>query len=77
MNLFQGHIEAYILVFGSKMTPKQNNSTPIKPSKISTITHEEEELQHDISKLQDQMQQILLSQRATKDELKRDMDGLK
>ena len=39
--------------------------------------HEEEELQHDISKLWDQVQQILLSQRATKDELKGDMDSLK
>ena len=41
------------------------------------MTHEEEELQHDISKLRDQVQQISLSQRTTKDELKGDMDGLK
>ena len=34
---------------------------------------QEEELQHDISKLWDQLQQISLSQRATKD----DIDGLK
>ena len=39
------------------------------------MTHEE--LQHDMSKLWDQVQQISLSQRATKDELKGDMDGLK
>jgi len=42
--------------------------------------HEEEELQHDISKLQDQVQQILLSQIETKqdlDGLKGNMDGLK
>lgn len=53
------------------------NSTPIKPSEISTMTHEEEELQHDISKLWEQVQQISLSQRETIDELKGDMDGLK
>ena len=39
--------------------------------------HEGEELQHDISKLWDQVQQISLSQRETKDELKGDMDVLK
>ena len=39
--------------------------------------HEEEELQHDISNLRDQVQQISLSQRETKDELRGDMDGLK
>ena len=50
------------------MPPKQKYSTPIKPSKISTMTHEEEELQHDISKLQDQVQQISLSQRVAKDD---------
>lgn len=41
------------------------------------MMHEEEELQHDISKLRVQVQQISLSQRETKDELKGDMDGLK
>ena len=41
------------------------------------MMHEEEELQHDISKLWDQVQQISLSQRETKDELKGNMDGLK
>ena len=41
------------------------------------MTHEEEELQHDISKLWDQVQQISLSQRETKYELKGDIDGLK
>ena len=67
--------------------------TPSKKLKNSTMTHEEEEeMQHDISKLQDQMQQISLSQKETKNELeamtnvkidgiKRDMvvlnDGLK
>ena len=35
----------------------------------STMTHEDEELQHDLSKLQEQVQQISLSQRATKNEM--------
>ena len=50
------------------MAPKKN-STPIKPSEGSTMTHEDEELQHDLSKLQEQVQQISLSQRATKNEM--------
>ena len=65
------------------MVPKKN-STPIKPSEGSTMTHEDEEWQHDISKLQEQVQQILLSQKITKNEmevLKKGvevkMDGLK
>ena len=33
------------------------------------MTHEEEEVQHDISKLQDQVHQISLSQRVTKNEM--------
>ena len=41
------------------------------------MPHEEEEWKHDISKLRDQVQQISLSQRATKDEIKGEMDGLK
>ena len=55
------------------------------------MTHEDEELQHDLSKLQEQVHQISLSQRATKnemeflnkgmeaemDDLKNNMDGLK
>ena len=48
------------------------------------MTHEDEELQHDLSKLQEQVHQILLSQRASKNEmevLKKgmevNMDGLK
>ena len=44
------------------------------------MTQEEEELQHNILKLQDQAQQISLSQRATKNEFEAmmnvDMDGL-
>ena len=49
--------------------PRKNNSTPIKPSEGSTMTHEAEEWQHDMSKLQEQVQQISLSQRATKNEM--------
>ena len=54
------------------MAPKKN-STPIKPLEGSTMTHEEGKWQHDISKLQEQVQQISLSQRATK----KDMEVLK
>ena len=42
--------------------PCKNNSRPIKPSEGSTMTHEDEELQHDLSKLQEQVQQISLLQ---------------
>ena len=65
------------------MAPK-NNLTPIKPLEGSTMTHEDEEWQHDISKLQEQVQQISLSQRATKNDMEvfkkgveTKMDGLK
>ena len=68
---------------GSKIPPKKN-STPIKPSEYSTMTHEDEEVQHDISKLQEKLHQIYLSQRATKNEIEvfkkgveAKMDGLK
>ena len=53
--------------------PPKNNSTPIKTSDSYTMTHEEEELQYHISKLRYQVQQILILQRAIKD----DIDGLK
>ena len=53
--------------------PPKNNSIPIKPSKIYTMTHEEEELQYEISKLWYQVPQISILQRATED----DIDGLK
>ena len=40
--------------------------TPSKQSESSSMTHEEEkEMLHDISKLQDQVQQISLSQKLT------------
>ena len=54
------------------MAPKKN-STPNKPSEGSTMTHEEEELQYEISKLQYQVQQISILRRETED----DIDGLK
>ena len=48
------------------------------------MTHEDEELQHDLSKLQEQVHQIFLSQRATKNEMEvlkkcveAKMDGLR
>ena len=50
------------------MAPKKN-STPIKPLEGSNMTHEDEEWKHDISKLQEQVKQISLSQRATKNEI--------
>ena len=44
--------------------------TPSKQPESSSMDHEEEEeMLHDISKLQDQVQQISLSQRLTKNEL--------
>jgi len=42
--------------------------TPSKQPKSSSMTHEEEEeMLHDISKLQDQVQQMSLSQKDRKD----------
>jgi len=60
----------------------KKRDTLSKQPKISTITHEEEEeMQHDISKLQDKVKKILLSQRVTKNKFKEmmnvNMDGLK
>ena len=41
--------------------------TPSKQPESSTMTHAEEvEMQHDISKLRDQLKQISLSQKVTK-----------
>ena len=59
--------------------------TPSKEPEISSMTHEEEEeMQHDISKLRDQVQQVSLAKKATEskmDGLRKDveakMDGLK
>ena len=65
------------------MAPKKN-STPIKPSESYIMTHEEEELQYEISKLRYQVQQFSILRRAIEDEihgLKAEMeaklDGLK
>ena len=64
--------------------PPKNNSAPINPSENSTMTHEEEELQYDISKLWYQVQQISILQREIKDDiyglkekLEANLDGLK
>ena len=46
--------------------PPKKNSTPIKPSECSTMTHEDEETQHEISKLQEH---VHLSQRETTNEI--------
>ena len=47
----------------------KNNSTPIKPLEGCNMTHEDEEWQHDISKLQEKAYQIFLLERATKKEM--------
>ena len=53
--------------------PPKNNFIPIKPSKSYTMTHEEEELQYEISKLRYQVQQVSILRRSIEDEI----DGLK
>ena len=77
---------------GSKKCPEKIIQHPLSlPSEGSTMTHEDEELQHDLSKLQEQVHLISLSQRAAKNEMevlkkgmeakmdgvKNNMDGLK
>ena len=57
----------------SSIIPPKNNSIPIKPLESYTMTHEDEELRYEISKLRYQAQQILILRRATED----DIDGLK
>ena len=48
------------------MTRRKKMETPSKQPEISTMTHEEEEeMQHDILKLRDQVQQISFSQKVT------------
>jgi len=60
------------------MPQNKNMDTTSKQPEISSMTHEEEEeMQHDISKLRDQVEQISLSQRVTKNELEALMDVLK
>ena len=49
------------------MPRRKKMETPSKQPESSSMTREEEEeTQHDISKLQDQVQQISLSQKVTK-----------
>lgn len=51
---------------------------PSKKLEISSMTYEEKkEMQHDISKLQDQVKQISLSQRVNKNKLEAKIYGLK
>ena len=51
--------------------------TPSEKPESSTMKHEEEEeMQHYISKLKDQVQQIFLSQKVTKTELESNMGVL-
>jgi len=72
--------------------PKNKMQTPSKEPESSSMTHEEEEeMLHDISKLQEQVQHMSLSQKLTeakikgmeakmddsKTEMKRDMEDLK
>ena len=64
--------------------PPKNISTPNNPLEGSTMAHEDEETQHEISKLQEKVHQIFLSQIATKIEMEvlkkgvqTKMDGLK
>ena len=40
------------------MPPKQKNSTPIKPPEGSTMTHESEDIQNEISKLEKRIDEL-------------------
>jgi len=40
------------------MPPKQKNSTPIKPPEGSTMTHESEDIQNEISKLEKRLDEL-------------------
>jgi len=63
------------------MPQRKKMETPSKQPEISSMTHEEEEeMQHDISKLQDQVQQISLSQKvieAKMNGVEANMNGMK
>jgi len=80
---FKGHNRALLSVTDAPR--KENAKTPSKEPKISSMTNEEEEeMLYDISKLQEQVQQVSLAQKATEskmDGLRKDveakMDGLK
>jgi len=66
------------------MTQRKKMETPSKQPKISTMIHEEQqEMQHDISKLRDQVKQISLSQKVidakmdgSKNGMEAEMDGM-
>ena len=62
-----------IFIILDSIMPPKNNSIPIKPSESYTMTHEEEELQYEISKLRYQVQQVSILRREIEDEI----DGLK
>ena len=56
------------------MPRRKKMQTPSKQPKSSSVTYEEEEeMQHDIAKLRDQVQQVSLAQKGTESK----MDGLK
>ena len=63
------------------MPRRKKMSTPSKKPESSSMTYEEEEeMQHDITKLRDQVQQVSLTQKgieAKMDCLKKGMDDLK
>ena len=64
------------------MPQRKKMETPSKQPKSSTMTHEEEEeMEHDISKLRNQVQQIYVSQKVKKNELEAmanvKIDGIK
>ena len=53
-------------------------STPGKKPESSSMTYEEEEeMQHDIEKLRDQVQQVSLAQKGTEAKMEAKMDDLK
>jgi len=53
-------------------------STPGKKPGSSSMTYEEEEeMQHDIAKLRDQVQQVSLAQKGTEAKMEAKMDDLK
>jgi len=60
------------------MPQNKKMETPSKKPNISSMAHEEEEeMQHDILKLRDRVQQISLAQRVTKNEMEAKAVGLK
>jgi len=59
------------------MPQRKKMETPSKKPEGSGMAHEEEEeMQHDISKLQDQVQQISLSQKVIEAKMESKMNGM-